>query len=138
LSFDGLVTGAVIRYPFLWRQEAERGETEGRKPKRPIVVGFRLARANGHDRLLLFPITSKPPGKHRFATEIPAIEKRRAGLDADQRLWIIFDEFNEDVIGESYYLEPEPPLGHVSRAFLVPLLKEFIARRSRPQGVRRS
>jgi hypothetical protein len=59
LSFDALVTGAVIRYPFLWRHEAERGETEGCKPRRPIVVGFRLARDDGHDRLLLFPITSK-------------------------------------------------------------------------------
>jgi hypothetical protein len=50
---------------------------------------------------------------------VPVIEKRRAGLDADVRLWIILDEFNEDVIGESFYLEPEPPLGQLSRATTV-------------------
>jgi hypothetical protein len=31
------------------------------------------------------------------------IEKRRAGLDADVRLWIILDEYNSDIIGHSFY-----------------------------------
>jgi len=66
------------------------------------------------------------------------MEKHRAGLDADHRLWIIFDEFNEDVIGESYYRDPDPPLGRLSRAFLLPLLREFIARRGAIRGVRRN
>ena len=87
--------------------------------------------------LLLFPITSKQPAAGRFAAEVPEIEKRRAGLDADLRLWIILDEFNEDAIGRSFYLEPEPPLGRFSRAFFLPLLREFIARRERMRGVRR-
>lgn len=87
--------------------------------------------------LLLFPITSKQPNAGRFTAEIPEIEKRRAGLDADLRLWIILDEFNEDAIGRSFYLEPEPPLGRFSRAFFLPLLREFIARRESIRGVRR-
>lgn len=51
----------------------------------------------------------------------------------------ILDEFNEDVIGRSFYPEPEPepPLGRFSRAFFVPLSKRFIARRESIQGVRR-
>lgn len=69
--------------------------------------------------------------------EAPEIEKRRAGLDADLPLWIILDEFNEDVIGRSFYPEPEPPLGRFSRAFFVPLSKRFIARRESIQGFRR-
>lgn len=69
--------------------------------------------------------------------EVPEIEKRRAGLDADLPLWIILDEFNEDVIGRSFYLEPEPPLGRFSRAFFPPLLKKFIARRESIRGVKR-
>jgi hypothetical protein len=137
LSFAALVTGAVIRYPFLWNTEAERGETEGRK-QRPTVVGFRIPRQPGADLLLLFPITSKEPRRGRFAAEIPAMEKHRAGLDADERLWLILDEFNEDVIGESSYLEPKTPLGLLSRAFLLPLLREFIARRGSLRGVRRT
>jgi hypothetical protein len=50
-------------------------------------------------------------------------------------LWIILDEFNEDAIGRSFRLEPEPPLGRFSRAFFLPLLREFIARRESLRGV---
>lgn len=39
------------------------------------------------------------------------------------------DEFNSDVIGHSFYLEPEPPIGRFSKAFFLPILREFIARR---------
>ena len=53
------------------------------------------------------------------------MEKRRAGLDATLRPWIILDEYNQDILGRSFYLEPEPPLGRFSKAFLLPLMKEF-------------
>jgi hypothetical protein len=84
-------------------REAERGETEGRKP-RPVAVGVRITRTNGEDLLLLFPITSQPPFSDRFAVEIPEMEKRRAGLDVALRLWIILDEYNRDVIDRSVVL----------------------------------
>ena len=136
MSLDALRTGCVIRFPYLWVREAERGETEGRKP-RPVAVGVRLARPRGEDVLVLFPITSQPPSADRFAAEIPEMEKRRAGLDAILRLWIILDEYNQDTIGQSFYLEPEPPLGRFSKAFFLPLMKQFIARRGRARGVNR-
>jgi hypothetical protein len=136
VSFDELRTGCVIRFPYLWVREAERGETEGRKP-RPVAVGVRIARPRGEDLLVLFPITSQPPSPDRFAVEIPEIEKRRAGLDATLRLWIILDEYNQDVLGRSFYLEPEPPLGRLGKAFFLPLMKEFIARRTNTRGVNR-
>ena len=136
MSFDDFRTGCVIRFPFLWVREAERGETEGRKP-RPVAVGVRLARPKGEDVLVLFPITSQPPSPDRFAAEIPEMEKRRAGLDTTLRLWIILDEYNQDTIGRSFYLEPEPPLGRFSKAFFLPLMKEFIARRASTRGVNR-
>lgn len=72
---------------------------------------------------------SAQPEASRFSAEIPAIEKRRAGLDSDLRLWIILDEFNTDLVGQSFYLEPEPPIGRFSKAFFLPLLRAFIARR---------
>ncbi|MBG0511149.1 hypothetical protein I3J13_20425 [Agrobacterium sp. MOPV5] len=112
---------------YLWARQARAGETEGRKD-RPVTVGVRLHRMDG-DFVLFFPITTKEPEKSRFAPEIPDIEKRRAGLDADRRLWIILDEFNTDIVGRSFYLEPEPPVGRFSKAFFLPLLREFIARR---------
>ena len=136
MSFDRLRTGCVILFPYLWVREAERGETEGRKP-RPVAVGVRIARPKGDDLLVLFPITSQPPSADRFAAEIPEMEKRRAGLDATLRLWIILDEYNQDTIGQSFYLEPAPPLGRFSKAFFLPLMKEFIARRATTRGVNR-
>lgn len=126
-GFDGIRTAAVIRYPYLWSRESENGETEGRKD-RPVAVGVRIPRVDG-DMVLFFPITTKQPAAEQFAHEIPGIEKRRAGLDADLRLWIIMDEYNSDVIGRSFYIEPEPPLGYFSKGFFLPILREFIARR---------
>lgn len=136
MSLDALRTGCVIRFPFLWVREAERGEIEGRKLG-PVAVGVRIARPNGEDILVLFPITSQPPSADRFAAEIPEMEKRRAGLDVAMRLWIMLDEYNQDTIGKSFYLEPEPPLGRFSKAFFLPLMKEFIARRAGARGVNR-
>jgi hypothetical protein len=100
-------------------------------------VGVRIARPKGDDVLVLFPITSRPPSSDRFAAEIPEMEKRRAGLEASLRLWIILDEFNQDILGQSFYLQPQAPLGRFSKAFFLPLMKEFIARRARTRGVNR-
>ncbi len=85
--------------------------------------------------LLLFP-TSQEPARGRFGAEIPDTEKRRAGLDGSLRLWIMLDEYNQDVIGRSFYLEPEAVQGRFSKAFFLPLLQEFIRRRARTRAVR--
>jgi len=79
VSYEDIQTASVIRYPYLWAREAEHGETEGRK-NRPVAVGVRLPRPDG-DLVLFFPITTKQPEASRFAAEIPAMEKRRAGLN---------------------------------------------------------
>ena len=136
MSFADLRTGAVLIFPYLWAREADQGETEGRKP-RPVAVGVRIPKPHDEDVLVLFPITSKEPSRGRFAAEIPDIEKRRAGLDSALRLWIILDEYNQDIIGRSFYLEPEPPLGYFSKAFFLPLLQAFITRRAEARIVDR-
>jgi hypothetical protein len=135
-SFGSIQTACVIRYPYLWAREAARGETEGRK-HRPVTVGVRLSRVEG-DLLVLFPITSKEPDAGRFAVEIPETEKRRAGLDAGLRLWIIFDEYNTDIVGESFYLEPEAPIGRFSKAFFLPLMRTFISRSKQASAISRN
>ena len=136
MSFDDLRTGVVVDYPFLWSHEAGRGRLEGSKI-RPTAVGFRLPRRSGGDVLLLFPITTKEPPPERFAVEIPEAEKRRGGLSVDQRLWLILDEFNEDVVGESFHLIPGEVRGQLGRAFFLPLMKAFIARRAAMRGTSR-
>ena len=80
---------------------------------------------------------NEEPSQDRFAVEIPDIEKRRAGLEQDLRLWIILDEFNIDKIGSSFYLEPDPPIGAFSKAFFLPLVREFIERRQQLKGIER-
>lgn len=124
MSFDNLVSGVVIRFQFLWAREAERGETEGRKP-RPTVVGFRLR----NERLLLFPITTKAPKPGQFAREIPETEKRRAGLDPQLRSWVLLDEVNIDHVGSSRYLEPDCELGRLSRAFALQVFRAWAQER---------
>jgi hypothetical protein len=136
VSFDEIGSGSVIRYPYLWVRQAEAGETEGRKA-RPVAVGVRIARPNGEDALILFAITSQVPDATRLAVEIPETERRRAGLDVGTRLWIILDEYNQDIIGQSFYLEPEPPLGRFSKAFFLPVLKTFVTHKQQAKSVNR-
>jgi hypothetical protein len=124
MAFESLVSGAVVRYPYLWRHQAESGETEGRKD-RPVAVALRIGKVDGLESIVVIPITSKMPEPGRIATEIPHVEKRRAGLDPDLRLWIILDEANIDVVGKSYYLVDREPLGHFSKSYFIPIVKEF-------------
>lgn len=120
-------TGSVITYPYLWGRQASQGETEGRKD-RPTAVAVRLPRSNG-DRLILLAITSRQPDPTTRAIEIPEQERRRAGLSIDLRLWLVIDEMNVDVIGRSYYLRPEQPLGSFSDRFFLPVLRTILANR---------
>lgn len=121
-------SGSVIRYPYLWDRQASRGETEGRK-ERPTAVAVRLSGREG-DRLVLLAITSSEPAMDRRAVEIPDREKKRAGLSGDLRLWIVVDEANIDVIGRSFYLRDEPPLGEFGRSFFRSVLRAMLASRS--------
>ncbi len=129
-AFDQIRSGSVIVYAYLWAREAGKGETSGRK-SRPATVVVRKTSANG-DVIALLAITSQQLSRARSAVEIPDIEKRRAGLSGDIRLWIILDEYNVDVIGSSFYFEPKPPVGAFSRAFFLPLFERFV------QGLRDS
>ncbi len=137
MSFEGIVSASVIRYPYLWAREARKGELEGRKA-RPVVVAFRLTITKPADTLIVFPISTKLPSPESLAIEIPETEKVRAGLDAGQRLWIIFDEYNQDSVGESFYLSPDPPMGKFGRAFFLKLIDAYVANRSRVRGVKRN
>jgi hypothetical protein len=61
---------------------------------------------------------------------------RPAGLDQSLRLWIVLD--NQDIVGQSFYLAPDCSMGRFSKAFFLPLMKDFIARRARTRGVNRA
>jgi hypothetical protein len=121
-----LRSGAIIQYPYLWRWQRQRGETEGRK-ERPVCVV--IAVRNPRDdltHLALLAISSRPPGADQTALEVPEIECRRAGLSDLKRAWITVSEFNYDIAERSYYLDVnQPPLGRFSRPFMMRLAAAF-------------
>ena len=80
MTADFPVAGQVFDYHYLWKWQADRGETEGRKIRPSCVVIVVTDRA-GHHVMFIAPITSKAPDPGRTALEIPETEARRAGLD---------------------------------------------------------
>lgn len=119
-------SGDVIQYPYLWKWQRERGETEGRK-QRPVcvVVAVRSPR-DDLTHLALLAISSRPPVGDGAAVEIPEIECRRAGLSEFKRAWISINEYNYDVAERSFYLEARQViLGRFSKSFMMRLATEF-------------
>jgi hypothetical protein len=122
--------GQVIEYHYLWRWQAERGETEGRK-KRPSCVVLVVADRDNNHVLFIAPITSKKPPPDRHSLMVPETEARRARLDAHLPLWVIVDELNVDVLEISYTLEERSPRGQFSPAFTDQLIRSVQAVRER-------
>ena len=135
-SFDHVQSGSVIRYPYLWFREADRGETGGRK-LRPTAVALRLKTDSGADPIILLSITSKQPALSQDAMEIPESEKRRAGLDEGKRLWVVLDEYNSDIVGQSFDIAPDSLVGHFGKTFFLSLLRAFAKVRLNARRVQR-
>lgn len=89
------VPGLLIRYSFLWREAAARGEEEGDKD-RPCAIVLVSEDLDGEKTVLVLPVTHSPPADPELAVEIPAQTKRRLGLD-DDRSWIIVTDANRFV-----------------------------------------
>jgi len=83
--------GLVIRYAYVWRDDAARGQEEGKD--RPCAVVLAAKNEAGRLRVYVAPVTHSPPDDPRHAIEIPAETKRRLGLD-DARSWIKTTELN--------------------------------------------
>lgn len=84
--------GLVIRYSYLWRDEARRGQEEGTKD-RPCAVILAVEGGGDHSDVAVLPITHTPPRVADHAVEIPPATKRRLGLD-DAPSWIVTTEAN--------------------------------------------
>lgn len=82
----------VIRYDYLWRDEANRGRVEGAKD-RPCAIVVAIRRDGTESKALLAPVTHSPPDDPEHAIEIPPRVKAMLGLD-DARSWIITSELN--------------------------------------------
>ena len=122
MAADFPAAGQVFDYHYLWKWQADRGETEGRK-KRPSCVVIVVTNAAGHHIMFIAPITSKAPEPGRSSLEIPETEARRANLDTNLPLWVILDELNADVLETSYTLEERSARGTFSPAFTNAILR---------------
>jgi mRNA-degrading endonuclease toxin of MazEF toxin-antitoxin module len=87
------VTGLVIRYDYLWRDEARRGRMEGAKERPCAIILASQNDENGRTTVTLAAITHSPPANSADALEIPAKVKQALGLD-DARSWIMLHEVN--------------------------------------------
>lgn len=87
------VPGLVIRYSYLWLSESREGREEGRKD-RPCAIVLSTLTASDATSVVVVPITHRPPPADILSLEIPAVTKRRLGLDGD-RSWIVLSEANQ-------------------------------------------
>ena len=71
---DAPQLGDVGSFPFLWKRQERRGETEGRK-YRPCAIVLLTKTERGQQEVLLVPITSQPSESNPLAVEVPEIEK---------------------------------------------------------------
>jgi hypothetical protein len=117
---------------------AARGETEGRKP-RPVAFVAVVKGPTGATRLYILALTTKPPEKVTPAIEVPALERRRAGLSDTGRVWVILNEYNQDVLEQSYYFQPDARLGEFGPSFRKKVLTAFgqVLKEGNARAVRR-
>ena len=95
MAFPRPIPGLVIRYAFLWRDEAARGQEEGVKD-RPCAIVLTTQGDEGAPVVIVLPVTHRPPSDATLAVEIPASTKHRLGLD-DARSWIVLTDANRFV-----------------------------------------
>jgi hypothetical protein len=85
--------GLVIRYDYLWSDEAAAGRDQGKD--RPACL---VAASNAviHPRfVIILPITHSPPTAPAVGIEIPPRVRQSLGLD-DSPCWVIASEHNID------------------------------------------
>lgn len=101
------VPGLVIRYAYLWSEDAKRGLAEGKD--RPSVVVLATRQAGDQTIVTVALITHSMPADPDMGIELPASTKARLGLDGD-RSWVIINDVNRFVWPGSD-LRPVRPAG---------------------------
>jgi len=128
VSWPAPEAGLVIRYSYLWHSEHLQGRDEGVKD-RPCAIIVALRQEDGGDRVLVVPVTHSAPAEASLALEIPAVVKKRLGLDGE-RSWVVLAESN-------VFTWPGPDLrpvsgradGTIAYGFLPPAFFDELRRR---------
>jgi hypothetical protein len=105
------------------------GREEGQKDRPRAIAAAIRKDADNQTYVLVLPITHTPPQDAALAIEIPAVTKRRLGLDDDQS-WVVLTEWNE-FVWPGTDLAPLPGKGTSSFAYgvLPPSLFSSIRKR---------
>lgn len=85
--------GLVIRYAYLWENEARAGREEGVKD-RPCAIILVVLRDGEYPIVRVLPVTHTSPAEVADGLEIPQATKQRLGLDS-ARSWIVLSEAND-------------------------------------------
>lgn len=85
--------GLVIRYDYLWVDEATLGRDQGKD--RPACLVAASDSASAPRFVVILPITHTPPTGSTVGVEIPPKVQRAIGLD-DAPSWVIVSESNVD------------------------------------------
>lgn len=117
--------GDVWHYDYLWHWEHEAGRQNARK-SRPTALVTTFVDKSGRTNLFWVPITSKRPQAKRIAIEVPQMERHRAGLASDLRLWVMVDEYNHEFLETSFYIDPTGYRGAFSAPFTERVLDALI------------
>ena len=96
MSLPKPLPGLVVRYSYLWADDAAAGHDEGDKDRPAAVVLAVDQSGSSETRVYVLAITHTTPGARTEAIEIPPAVCRAAGLDA-ARSWVVLSEFNEFV-----------------------------------------
>lgn len=85
--------GLVIRYDYLWSQDAAVGRDQGKDRLACLVAASDSTTTPRF--VVILPITHTPPGGATIGIEIPARVRQALGLD-DAPSWVIVSEHNVD------------------------------------------
>jgi len=125
--------GAVIRYGYLWRDEARAGRREPRK-WRPCVI-LTVDRRRDRIEVSVAPITHTEP-EAAYAIRLSARTLQRLGLDAREPSWInareinLFDWRGVDVVPTVDGRDHFGPIPPVLREATVTAFRESVGARA--------
>lgn len=85
--------GLVVRYDFLWKDEALSGQEHGRKDRPCAIILTTSENKDGSREVILCPITHTPPPKDQPAVAVPPKVAAHLGFDGEP-CWIKTHEVN--------------------------------------------
>lgn len=128
--------GSVIRYSYLWLEEAAAGAREGRKDRPSLVLAIAIQRQDGATEVMVVAITHARPRIRSDAVEISDPIKRGLGLDAEPA-WIVTNEANvfvwpgPDLRAVPARTPATPIYGEVPAPLLKAVAQSYVANRKR-------